>query len=124
VGGYLLADCFDVLPLGVAGLVVCRSVSWDSSGGRVSPRFEPDSRRDENRPCLLGGVISTLAHPAVDDEFSYAKCEECCQAIIVASTSTLADAIRGAARRFVQIKGDLVTFGEWFFASLARRFAK
>jgi len=72
----------------------------------------------------LGGVISTLADPAVDDEFSYAKCEECRQIVIVVATSTLADAIRGAARRLVQVKGDLVTFDEWFSASLARWFAK
>jgi len=72
----------------------------------------------------LGGVISTLADPAVDDEFSYAKCEECRQIVIVVATSTLADAICGTARWFVEVKGDLVAFGERFFASLTRWFAK
>jgi hypothetical protein len=56
----------------------------------------------------LGSVISTLPDSALDDEFIYTECEEGGEVVIVAATPTLADTVRRAAGRFVEVKGDLI----------------
>ena len=100
------------------------SLGLGSSGGGVLCGFEAYRRRNEDWPHLLGSVISTLPDSTIDDEFPNAQCEESGEVFIVAAAPTLADTVRRAASRFVEVKDDLLAFANQFVADLAGGVAK